>query len=164
MKKLFIVCILCFGLLLSASPNAQAATYKYDDRDRLVEVKYDDGKYIKYTYDAAGNMTEQQYFNGETIEKYAYFQPSYDVATTKQWKIGFNKKLDAASVNENTVYVLDVVTGQKVSAVTSSVNGKTVTVAGTYESGKQYMLVIENVKGARKAAMNTKIVKTFTVK
>ncbi|MER1998696.1 MAG: RHS repeat domain-containing protein, partial [Lysinibacillus sp.] len=110
MKKIAVVCMLLIGFVFSSSPIAQAASYKYDDRDRLVEVTYDDGKYIKYTYDAAGNIIEQQYYNGETVEKYTYFQPSYDVSTTKQWKIGFNKKLNAATVNMDTVYVLEVET------------------------------------------------------
>jgi YD repeat-containing protein len=39
--------------------TAHAATgsvsYVYDDLGRLVEVVYDDGTIIQYTYDAAGN-------------------------------------------------------------------------------------------------------------
>jgi YD repeat-containing protein len=49
---------LCFGVTLLGS-NAHAApgsvSYVYDDLGRLVEVVYDDGTTITYTYDDAGN-------------------------------------------------------------------------------------------------------------
>lgn len=35
-----------------------ATTYKYDELNRLIEVSYDSGKIIRYSYDAAGNMIE----------------------------------------------------------------------------------------------------------
>ena len=35
-----------------------ATTYSYDDLGRLRLAKYDNGKQIDYTYDAAGNRTQ----------------------------------------------------------------------------------------------------------
>lgn len=41
--------------LLTLAPGAGAIDYVYDELDRLVEVVYDDGSSITYSYDAAGN-------------------------------------------------------------------------------------------------------------
>lgn len=52
-----ILTIAWFLLILSAfSTVTSAATYKYDDLGRLIEVTYDSGIKITYTYDAAGNI------------------------------------------------------------------------------------------------------------
>jgi YD repeat-containing protein len=42
--------------LLSVQQNR--ATYRYDDLNRLIEVVYEDGTRISYTYDAAGNLMQ----------------------------------------------------------------------------------------------------------
>ena len=41
---------------LAAMP-AWAITYEYDALGRVVKVTYDDGSYVVYQYDAAGNRT-----------------------------------------------------------------------------------------------------------
>lgn len=41
--------------LIALTGTASAITYAYDDLDRLVEVVYDDGSVLSYTYDAGGN-------------------------------------------------------------------------------------------------------------
>jgi YD repeat-containing protein len=48
--------LLLSGLMfLSASP-VWAATYEYDDLNRLTKIIYESGDYIEYEYDAAGNI------------------------------------------------------------------------------------------------------------
>jgi YD repeat-containing protein len=42
--------------LLSVSLNANAATYKYDNLGRVIEIVYDSGQKLIYTYDSAGNI------------------------------------------------------------------------------------------------------------
>ncbi|TSC62615.1 MAG: PKD domain-containing protein [Parcubacteria group bacterium Gr01-1014_48] len=60
-----IVCLLVLLSLILIAPNAiillqaQAATYTYDELNRLVRVEHDDGTVIEYTYDAAGSRTRQ---------------------------------------------------------------------------------------------------------
>jgi YD repeat-containing protein len=45
---------------LSTLTSAGTAQYTYDSLDRLVQVQYDDGTTIQYSYDAAGNRTVQR--------------------------------------------------------------------------------------------------------
>ncbi|PHR54855.1 MAG: hypothetical protein COA47_14920, partial [Robiginitomaculum sp.] len=44
--------------LVLFSQISSAITYKYDDLSRLIEVMYDSGRKVTYTYDPAGNRTE----------------------------------------------------------------------------------------------------------
>lgn len=58
MKTLFLrkgVLAVFLCLLLAAPGLAGTAQYTYDNLNRLVQVQYDDGTIIQYTYDAAGN-------------------------------------------------------------------------------------------------------------
>jgi len=48
------VCLLVVFMLAQCT---WAITYEYDDLNRLVQVNYDNGAVITYTYDAAGNIT-----------------------------------------------------------------------------------------------------------
>lgn len=41
---------------LTAAP-AMAITYEYDALGRVTKMTYDDGSYVQYQYDAAGNRT-----------------------------------------------------------------------------------------------------------
>jgi YD repeat-containing protein len=49
------------SLFLVAYPAlAGTAQYTYDSLNRLVQVQYEDGTVIQYTYDAAGNRLVKQ--------------------------------------------------------------------------------------------------------
>jgi YD repeat-containing protein len=47
------------SILAAAAPTAPAwaITYEYDVLGRLTKVTYDDGSYVVYAYDAAGNRS-----------------------------------------------------------------------------------------------------------
>ena len=52
------VIFLC--LLGASAAMAGTAQYTYDNLDRLVQVQFDDGTTIQYTYDAVGNRLVKQ--------------------------------------------------------------------------------------------------------
>jgi YD repeat-containing protein len=54
--KATIVASIVFLLLIWMALPAQAANYTYDDLNRLIEVEYETGQKVTYTYDAAGNI------------------------------------------------------------------------------------------------------------
>ncbi|HIJ76292.1 MAG TPA: RHS repeat protein [Deltaproteobacteria bacterium] len=57
-KTIVLAALLC---LLPVAPGlAGSAQYTYDSLNRLIQVQYDDGATIQYTYDAAGNRLVKQ--------------------------------------------------------------------------------------------------------
>lgn len=57
-KKLVLATVLCLTVLPN-SASGGSVSYTYDDLGRLVEISYSDGARIAFTYDAAGNRTQQ---------------------------------------------------------------------------------------------------------
>jgi len=56
----WLVWAVLFCILLGAPALAGTAQYTYDSLNRLVQVQYDNGAIIQYSYDAAGNRLVQQ--------------------------------------------------------------------------------------------------------
>lgn len=56
--KISMFALVMFGLL---SSSAFAATYTYDELNRLVAVDYDNGDRVEYVYDKNGNMLSSKY-------------------------------------------------------------------------------------------------------
>ncbi len=59
MKPLLTILLVFLGILLSVH-LLNARTYYYDDVGRLIQVSYADGNAVKYTYDAADNITLEE--------------------------------------------------------------------------------------------------------
>jgi len=55
-SKTFTSTVMAIFLLLLAAMPAIAATYTYDNLNRLISSTYDNGQKITYIYDAGGNM------------------------------------------------------------------------------------------------------------
>jgi len=55
-----IVCIVLFCFLFITPGLAATAQYTYDNLNRLVQVQYDDGTTIQYSYDSVGNRLVKQ--------------------------------------------------------------------------------------------------------
>lgn len=53
------IAALAFSLGLMLPATASADTYTYDAQGRLVSVTYSGGGSVTYTYDDAGNRTQQ---------------------------------------------------------------------------------------------------------
>lgn len=62
MNKLrrFLTTVIIVLMIASITIPVYGVTYKYDDLNRLIEVTYDSGQKIVYTYDAGGNMLTAQ--------------------------------------------------------------------------------------------------------
>jgi YD repeat-containing protein len=54
-RRLALFVVVAFTTL--AASTAWATTYEYDALGRITKVTYDDGSYVQYQYDAAGNRT-----------------------------------------------------------------------------------------------------------
>ena len=55
-----ISCTVFFCILFTTGGLAATAQYTYDNLNRLVQVQYDDGTTIQYSYDAVGNRLVKQ--------------------------------------------------------------------------------------------------------
>ena len=60
--RMWAVLALIVGACVS---SAQAQTYSYDERGRLIRAVYEDCSVIRYFYDAAGNRTERFMLAGD---------------------------------------------------------------------------------------------------
>lgn len=76
-----------------------AATYKYDELNRLKQVNYEDGSLVKYTYDANGNILK--------VVPYLVRESQVTDDDHKKWRIQFSKKFDSQSVNPDNIYIVD---------------------------------------------------------
>ncbi|GBC59402.1 hypothetical protein DENIS_0341 [Desulfonema ishimotonii] len=56
MKRITGLCLLCLVFSICLVPALHAATYIYDELDRLVSVQYPTGQTIEYSYDETGNI------------------------------------------------------------------------------------------------------------
>ena len=66
-QKIITTTILTLLLLVLTSATTKAKEYEYDDLNRLVEVRYDNGDIINYTYDLSGNIENVTVTKSQTI-------------------------------------------------------------------------------------------------
>jgi YD repeat-containing protein len=60
-KQLSTILFSAFLVLFIGFPSVTLGTkYAYDELNRLIQVRYDDGTIVKYTYDAMGNRLTQE--------------------------------------------------------------------------------------------------------
>lgn len=69
-KKVAIILAVCISLFggSSQSMTVSAETYEYDALNRVTQVKYDDGSYLTYKYDANGNIEESKLYTKDGTE------------------------------------------------------------------------------------------------
>ena len=58
--KSLLLCAVFLCLILVTSVLGGTAQYTYDNLNRLIQVQYEDGTTIQYTYDAAGNRLTKE--------------------------------------------------------------------------------------------------------
>ncbi|MGM9948923.1 MAG: Ig-like domain-containing protein, partial [Lysinibacillus sp.] len=116
-----------------------------------------------------GNMLVHSPSIGEYSYTLTMVQPApvKSYAQHKTWTVTFNRSLDARSVNDQTVYVLDSA-GEHVKDVTLSIDKKTLSIhapAAGYAPGASYTLVITGgIKAANGKAMTSGQTKKFKIK
>ena len=112
----------------------------------------------------AHNYNVQDYSYTLTMIKPAQI-PTY--AKDKTWTLTFNQPIDPRSLNDNTIYVLNVA-GERVKGVKFSAEGKKVFVHAPekgYISGEVYTLVMTNaIKSATGRTVTSGQTKTFKIK
>lgn len=62
---------------------AWAESYEYDELNRVTKVMYDDGSYVEYRYDAAGNIISVNVFEAEKTTKPEKEEESTKTTDTK---------------------------------------------------------------------------------
>ena len=166
--------MLCMMLIMVCfSIAVQAASYKYDGLGRLVEVTYDSGQKITYTYDAGGNLlTVANTLPGAVLEKISLDASSYtldigkvhNTEVTAVYSDGSSKLLTggvAFTSSDNTVATVDntgKVTGLRAGEafITAEYEGKTVAADVTVKAPQGGEgLKVQMYNGTRNASSNT---------
>lgn len=107
--------VLTFVLLFSTTTIVSAASYTYDELNRLTKVTYEDGTIVSYTYDAAGNiLSVKNELKGEGNDEGEEKGDQYDempmqsnVEPDKLWSIRFNQEVDMEKLRDGMIYVKD---------------------------------------------------------
>ncbi len=60
--KILIILGITIGLWFSGSLQINAEEYKFDALNRVIQVTYEDGSYVKYTYDSNGNIVKTEVY------------------------------------------------------------------------------------------------------
>lgn len=113
--KSIVKVVLTFVLLFSTTTIVSAASYTYDELNRLTKVTYEDGAIVSYTYDAAGNILSiKNEVKGEGNDEGEEKGDQYDempmqsnVEPDKVWSIRFNQEVDMEILGDVMIYVKD---------------------------------------------------------
>lgn len=127
----------------------QAATrYEYDALGRLVRVRYDNGKEIAYTYDAAGNRL-QRVVRTAGANRPPVAVPDSISLFENQASVTFNPRLNDTDPDGNAISLFSAGSGTLGSATLSGA-GTTVTYtsANRRGSGDSFVYVIRDTAGA----------------
>lgn len=127
----------------------QAATrYEYDALGRLVRVRYDNGKEIAYTYDAAGNRL-QRVVRTAGANRPPLANPDSISLFENQASVTFNPRLNDTDPDGNAISLFSAGSGTLGTAVLSGA-GTTVTYTSTNRrgNGDSFVYVIRDTAGA----------------
>jgi YD repeat-containing protein len=135
------------AILLAATTFA-ATQYQYDALGRLVRVRYDNGKEIVYTYDAAGNRL-QRVVRTAGANRPPVANPDSISLFENQASITFNPRLNDTDPDGNALSLFSAGSGTLGTAALSGA-GTTVTYTSSNRrgSGDSFVYVIRDTAGA----------------
>lgn len=143
------IAVLSLAPALLVSATALAATqYQYDALGRLVRVRYDNGKEIVYTYDAAGNRLQRVVRTAGT-NRPPVANPDAVNLFENQASVTFNPRLNDTDPDGNAISLYSTGGGTLGSAAISG-GGTTITYTSTNRrgSGDSFVYVIRDTAGA----------------
>jgi YD repeat-containing protein len=140
---------LSLATALTLSATALAATqYQYDALGRLVRVRYDNGKEIAYTYDAAGNRL-QRIVRTAGANRPPIANPDAVSLFENQTSVTFNPRLNDTDPDGNAISLYSAGSGSLGAAALSGAGATiTYTSANRRGSGDSFVYVIRDTAGA----------------
>lgn len=135
------------ALGLSVAPALSATSYTYDALGRLIKVRYDNGKEINYTYDAAGNRTQR------TVQTSGANNPPVAAPDTitmpeTQSSVTFDPRSNDTDPDGNSISLVSTGAGSLGTTALSG-GGTTVTYTSNDKSSSDtFVYVISDVHGA----------------
>ncbi len=120
--------LLLAAAVLVGGPAFGGTAYTYDALGRLISVRYDDGRQITYTYDAAGNRT-QHVVSATTINRAPVANPDAVTMYEGSGSVSVSPLSNDTDPDNNTLALYSVTNGE---FGTGSVSGSNVTYTSTY--------------------------------
>ena len=125
-------------LFLLITLPVQAATYTYDNLNRLTKAEYDNGQVITYSYDAAGNMTTVTTTGAKSVDASAidnHISMSADNTTVdindNTWSIDITNAAVKDIVSSEDLAINNLPAGLSVVAAKGTGNTIVITVSGS---------------------------------
>ena len=143
------IAALSVALVLLLPQATWAATqYQYDALGRLVRVRYDNGKEIVYTYDAAGNRL-QRVVRTAGANRPPVANPDTVTLFENQSSVTFNPRLNDTDPDGNAINLYSAGSGSLGTASLSGA-GSSITYTSTNRrgSGDSFVYVIRDTAGA----------------
>jgi YD repeat-containing protein len=140
--------LLVAALGLSIAPALSATSYTYDSLGRLIKVRYDNGKEITYTYDAAGNRVQRLVANaGANSAPVA--NPDSITLNEDQTSVTFNPRTNDTDPDNDALTLFSTGSGSLGTSALSG-SGTTVTYTSTNKrtNSDTFVYVIRDPGGA----------------
>lgn len=130
-------------------PAHSATSYSYDSLGRLIMVRYDNGKQIVYTYDAAGNRT-QRVIQTSTANSPPVAAPDSITMPEDQSSVTLNPRTNDTDPNGDAISLYSTGSGSLGTSALSG-GGTTVTYTSTNKrnGSDKFVYVINDPSGAQ---------------
>jgi|GEM_PF-6311911 len=103
-RKTIAITLVITLLLASFAIPANAATYTYDELNRLTSVTYENGQKLTYTYDAGGNITSVSHTGGMqslSVQSTVPADKAVDVPVDQDISVTFSVYIEPGSTYDN---------------------------------------------------------------